>query len=120
MGTAIAHAEEASSVAGGVRPRSRLGFKFYLISVAALNVLMQVPQLDPVRFQGRPLAIPMAVVWCAGLLALALGGIMRHRSRYTLRTLVLLIAAIALFLGLCRAVHPLIPAGFLAYALSVV
>jgi hypothetical protein len=111
MGTAMAHAEEASSVAGGT---------FYLISVVALNALMQVPQLDPVRFQGRPVAIPMAVVWCAGLLVLALGVIMRHRSRFTVRTLALLIAAIAVYLGLCRAVHPLIPAGFLAYAFSVV
>jgi hypothetical protein len=116
----MAHAEEASSVAGGTRPRSWLDFKVYLISVAALNALMQVPQLDPVRFQGRHLAIPMAVVWCAGLLVLALGVIMWHRSRFTLRTLALLIAAIAVYLGLCRAVHPLIPAGFLAYALSVV
>jgi hypothetical protein len=115
----MAHAERASSVAGGTRPRSWLGFKFYLISVAALNVLMQIPQLDPVRFQGRPSAIPMAVVWCAGLLVLALGVIVRHRSRFTLRTLALLIAVIAVYLGLCRAVHPLIPTGFLAYALSV-
>jgi hypothetical protein len=62
----MAHAKEASSVAGGTRARSWLGFKFYLISVVALNALMQVPQLDPLRFQGGLLAIPMAVVWCAG------------------------------------------------------
>jgi hypothetical protein len=120
MAHAMAHAEEASSVAGGTAARSWLGFKFYLISVVALNVVMQVPQLDPVRFQGRPLAIPLAVVWCAGLLVLALGVVMRHRSRFTLRTLALLIAGIAVYLGLCRAVHPLMPIGFLAYALSVV
>jgi hypothetical protein len=116
----MAHAQEASSVAGRTRAPSWLGFKFYLTSVVALNALMLVPQLDPLRFQGRPLAFPMAVVWCAGLLVLALGVILRHRSRFTLGTLALFIAATAVYLGLCRAVHPLIPTGFLAYALSVV
>jgi hypothetical protein len=72
-GTAMAHAEEAASVAGGTRPRSWLGFKFYLISVAALIALMQIPWLDPARFDGRPLVVSMTVAWCAGLLVLALG-----------------------------------------------
>jgi hypothetical protein len=62
----------------------------------------------------------MTVAWCAGLLVLALGITRRHRSRFTLRTLALLIAVIAVYLGLCRTVHPVIPTGFLAYALSVV
>jgi hypothetical protein len=119
-GTAMAHAEEASSVAGGTRPRSWLVFKVYLISVAALIALMQIPRLDPGRIDGRPLAVAMTVAWCAGLLVLALGVIRRHRSRFNLRSLALLIAFIAVYLALCRTVHPIIPTGLLAYALSVV
>jgi hypothetical protein len=119
-GTAMAHAEEASSVAGGTGPRSWLVFKVYLISVAALVALMQIPWLDPIGFHGRPIAVSMTVAWCAGLVVLALGVARRHRSRFTLRTLALLIAFIAVYLGLCRMLHPVIPTGFLAYALSVV
>jgi hypothetical protein len=116
----MAHADEASSVAGGTRPRSWLVFKVYLFSVAALIALMQVPRLDPIGFHGRPVAVSMMVAWCAGLLVLALGVARRHRSRFTLRTLALLIAFVAVNLGLCRTLHPIIPTGFLAYALSVV
>jgi hypothetical protein len=61
----------------------------------------------------------MTVAWCAGLLVLALGVIGRHRSRFTLRNLALLIAFIAVYLALCRTFHPMIPTGLLAYALSV-
>jgi hypothetical protein len=119
-GTALAYAEEASSLAGGTRPRSWLGFKVYLISVAALIALMQIPRLDPTGFHGRPLAVSMTVAWCAGLLVLALGVTRRHQSRFTLRTLALVIAVIAIYLGLCQTVHPVIPTGLLACALSVV
>ena len=119
-GTAMAHSEEPSSVTGGTRPLSWLGFTVYLISVAALIALMQIPRLDPFGFRGRPIAVSMTGAWCAGLLVLALGVTSRHRSRFTLRTLSLLIAVIAVYLGLCRTVHPVIPTGFLAYALSVV
>ena len=118
-GTAMAHAEEASSVAGGTGPRSWLDLKFYLISVAALIALMQIPRLDPTGFHGRPIAVSMTVAWCAGLVVLGLGIARRHRSRFTLRTLTLLIAFIAVYLGVCRTLHPVIPTGFLAYALSV-
>src|SRR5262245_7382960 len=97
-GTVMAHAEEAPSVAGGSCPRSWLVFKVYLISVAALIALMQIPRLDPTGFHGRPLAVSMTVAWCAGLLVLALGVTRRHGSRFTLRTLALLIAVIAVYL----------------------
>ena len=119
-GTAMAHAEEASSVGGGTRPRSWFVFNVWLISVAALIALMLIPRLASAGFHGRLLAVPMTVAWCAGLLVLALGVIRRHRSRFTLRTLVLLIAFIAVYLGMCRTLPPVIPTGFLAYALSVV
>jgi hypothetical protein len=104
---------------GGAEPARWLDFKFYLISVAALVAVMQIPWLDPLGFHGRPVRASMTVVWCAGALVLALGVARRHRSRFTLRTLALFIAFIAVFLGLCRMFHPVIPTGFLAYALSV-
>ena len=116
----MAQAEEAPSVAGDTRPRSWHVFKAHLISVAALIALMQIPRLDPTGFHGRPLAVAMTVAWCAGLLVLALGVTRRHGSRFTLRTLALLIAVIAVYLGLCLKVHPVIPTGLLACALSVV
>ena len=119
-GTAMAHAEEASSVAGGASPRSWLVFKVFVMSVAALIALMLIPRLAPAEFHGLPLAVSMTVAWCAGLLVLALGVTRRHRSRFTLRTVALLIALIAVYLVLCRTLHPVIPTGFLAYALSVV
>jgi hypothetical protein len=62
----------------------------------------------------------MTVAWCAGLVVLAFGVARRHRSRFTLRTLALLIAFTGVYLGLCRTLHPVIPTGFLAYALSAV
>jgi hypothetical protein len=116
----MAQAEEALTVAEGTRPRSWLVLKVYLISVAALIALMQIPGLDPTGFHGRALAVTMTVTWCAGLLVLTLGVVRRHRSRFTLRTLAVLTAVIAVFLGLCQAVHPVIPTGLLACALSVV
>lgn len=63
--------EEAS--AQGTSPRSWLVFKVYLISVAALMSLMQIPRIDPTGGPGRPLAVLMTVAWCAGLLVLASG-----------------------------------------------
>ena len=116
----MAHAGEALSVTGGAHPSSWLVFKAYLISVVALIALMQVPGLDPTGFHGRPLAVSMTVAWCAGLLVLALGLIKQHRSRFTLRTLALLTAVIAVYFGLCQTVHPVVPTALLASALSVV
>jgi len=108
------------SVAGGPRSRSWLVLKVYMISVPALIALMQIPRLDPTGFHGRALAVFMTVAWCAGLLVLTLGVVRRHRSRFTIRTLAVLIAVIAAYLGLCQAVHPVIPTGLLASSLSVV
>jgi hypothetical protein len=116
----MAHAEEALSVAGDTGPRSWPVLNVYLISVGALIALMQIPWLDPIGLHGRPIVVLMGVAWCAGLVVVALGVSSRHRSRFTLRTLALLIAFIGVYLALCRALHPLIPTGFLAYALSVV
>ena len=116
----MVHAEEAPSVAGGLGSRSCLVLKVYMISVPALIALMQIPRLDPTGFHGRALAVSMTVAWCAGLLVLTLGVVRRHSSRFTLRTLAVLIAVIAVYLGLCQAIHPVIPTGLLASALSVV
>ncbi len=116
----MSQAEKAPSVAGGTRQRSWLVLKVYLISVAGLMALMQIPRIDPTGGPGGPLAVLMTFAWCVGLLVLALGVTGRHRSRFTLRTLALLTAVIAVYLGLCQAVHPVIPTGLLASALSVV
>jgi hypothetical protein len=107
-------------VVGSNSPRSWLVFKVYLFSLVGLIVLILVLDQTGVTFHGRLLRVSMTVAWCAGLLVLGLGVIRQHRSRFTLRTLALVIAVIAVYLGLCQAVHPIIPTGFLAYALSVI
>jgi hypothetical protein len=93
----------------------------YLVVLAVLIILMQnVPLLDPSGFEGRNLGIAMVVAWCAALGVLLLGVIRRHNSRFTLRTLVILTAAIAVYLGLCQALHAVIPTMAVASGLSAV
>jgi hypothetical protein len=116
----VAHADEASSVDESTSPRSWLVFKVYLFSLAGLIFLILVLDQTRAPFRGRLLRVSMTVAWCAGLLVLGLGAIRQHRSRFTLRTLALVVAVIAVYVRLCQAVHPVIPTGFLAYAFSVV
>jgi hypothetical protein len=48
-----------------------------------------------------------------------LGVVRRHNSRFTLRTLTILTATIAVYLGLCQALHPAIPTMTVAAGLSM-
>jgi 4-hydroxybenzoate polyprenyltransferase len=50
---------------------------------------------------------------------LLLGIVRRHNSRFTLRTLAILTAAIAVYLGLCQAIRPVIPTLIVAAGLSI-
>ncbi len=91
----------------------------YLVVVAVLIILMQnVERLYPSGFVGKYLGTAMVVAWCAGLGVLLLGVVRRHNSRFTLRTLTVLTAAFAVYLGLCQAVHPVIPTMIVAAGLS--
>jgi hypothetical protein len=81
--------------------------------------MQNVRWLDPSGFETRNLGAAMVAAWCAGLAVLLLGVVRRHASRFTLRTLGILIAVIAVYLGLCQAVHPVIPALIVAAGLSV-
>ena len=92
----------------------------YLVVLAALVTLMQnVRWLDPSGFETRNLGTAMVAAWCAGLGVLLLGVVRRHNSRFTLRTLLILTAVIAVFLGLCQTVHPVIPTMIMAAGLSI-
>jgi hypothetical protein len=81
--------------------------------------MQKVPWLDPGGFQGRFVGAAMTAAWCAGLGVLILGIVRQHASRFTLRSLLMLIAAIAIFLGACQAVHPVVPTMSVAATLSV-
>jgi hypothetical protein len=90
----------------------------YLVVLATLIALMQnVRWLDPTG--PGTLGPAMAAAWCAGLGVLLLGVVRRHNSRFTLRTLSILTAAIAVYLGLCQAVHPVIPTLIVAAGFSI-
>jgi hypothetical protein len=111
----------ATITESGPRPpwRPWLVFASYLVVLAVLIILMQnVRWLDP--SQGGSLGTAMVVAWCAGLGVLLLGVVRRHNSRFTLRTLTLLTAVIAVYLGLCQALHPVIPTMIVAAGLSIV
>jgi undecaprenyl pyrophosphate phosphatase UppP len=91
-----------------------------LVVLAVLIALMQNAEwLYPSGFVGKYLGTAMVVAWCAGLGVLLLGVVRRHNSRFTLRTLTILTAVIAVYLGLCQAVHPVIPTLSVAGALSI-
>jgi hypothetical protein len=110
----------ATLAASVSRPRWRpwLILASYLAVLAILIILMQnVPRLDPSG--GRYLGTAMVVAWCAGLGVLLLGVVRRHNSRFTLRTLTILTAVIAVYLGLCQAVYPVIPTMIVAAGLSI-
>src|SRR5262245_11866148 len=81
----------------------------YLLALGGLMALMQVPGLDPTGVAGRAFGQLIVVSWCLGLLVWLLGIVRRHQSRFSLRTLILLIGASAIYLGLCRVVPPHIP-----------
>jgi hypothetical protein len=120
-GTTLAPGDGASS-GGQPRPPNRriwLGVGVYLLAISGLVVLMQLPGFDPTSFDGRVYGAFMTCAWCAGLLVWTLGIARRHGSRFTLRTLVILTAAIAVFLGLSRAIGPAFPTLFTAAGLSV-
>jgi len=92
----------------------------YLVVLVVLIILMQnVRWLDPGGFAGRYLGTAMVVAWCAGLGVLLLGVVRRHNSQFTLRTLAILTAAFAVYLGLCQALHPVIPTLVVAGGLSI-
>ncbi len=65
------------------------------------------------------LGAAMVAAGCAGLGALLLGVVRRHNSRFTLKTLAILTAVIAVYLGMCQAVHPVIPTMIVAAGLSM-
>jgi hypothetical protein len=91
----------------------------YLVVLAVLIILMQnVERMYPSGFVGKYLGTAMVVAWCAGLGVLLLGVVRRHNSRFTLRTLTVLTTAFAVYLGLCQAVHPVIPTMIVAAGLS--
>jgi amino acid transporter len=92
----------------------------YLLVIATLIALMQSIQwLDRGSSRGRYFGTAMTAAWCAGLGTLLLGFVRQHGSRFTLRTLVILVAVIAVYLGVCQAVHPVIPTMLVAAGLSV-
>jgi hypothetical protein len=94
------------------RPRRRLWLVpvGYLGVLAVLIVLMQsVRLLDPTGYEGRSTGAAMTAAWCAGLGVFLLGVVRRHNSRFTMRTLAILTAVVAVYLGLCRALNPVIP-----------
>jgi hypothetical protein len=108
--------------ASGPRPRWRpwLVLASYLVVLAALVALMQNAEwLYPSGFVGKYLGTAMVVAWCTGLGVFLLGVVRRHNSRFTLGTLTVLTAAFAVYLGLCQAVHPVIPTMIVAAGLSI-
>ena len=91
-----------------------------VVTVVVLVALMQgIPWLDLGGFQGRYLGAVMTVTWCAGLGILLLGVVRQHASRFTLRTLAILVAVIAVYLGLVQTVRPFIPTIIVAAGLSI-
>jgi hypothetical protein len=57
-----------------------------------------VPWLDPTAYEGRVCGT-LTLAWCLGLLVWLLGIVRRHRSRFSLRSLVILTAFVAVFLS---------------------
>jgi hypothetical protein len=112
-----------ATLAGKVlRPRWRpwLVLAGYFVVLAALVAVMQnVRRLDPTGFRTRHLGTAMVATWCAGLGVLLLGVVRRYNSQFTLRTLSILTAVIAVYLGLSPAVHPVIPTMVVAAGLSI-
>jgi hypothetical protein len=112
----------ATVAASGPRPRWRpwLVLASYLVVLALVIILMHnVRWFDPTGFESRNLGTAMVVAWCAGLGVLSLGVVRRHNSRFTLRTLTILTAVIAVYLGLCQVLHPVIPTMIVAAGLSI-
>jgi hypothetical protein len=85
----------------------------YLFAIAVLV------GLNPGSGNVWGISTAMIVVWCLGVGVLTLGAVRFHGSRFRIRTLCLLIVAVAVFMGLCRAMHPVIPTMFVAYGLSM-
>ena len=102
-------------------PHHWRAFGLYLIAPSTLVALMWggIPWLDPTGYEGRMYGTFMTFAWCSGLLVWALGIVRRYRSQFNLRSLVILTAVIAVFLGMCRTVDPVIPTTVAAGALSV-
>ena len=65
------------------------------------------------------LGAAMVAMWCAGLGLVLLGIVRQHNSRFKLRTLAILTAVIAVYLGMCQAIHPVIPTIIVAAGLSM-
>jgi hypothetical protein len=100
--------------------RPSLVLASYLVVLAVLIALMQnVAWLYPSGFMGKYLGTAMVVAWCAGLGVLLLGVVRRNNSRFTLRTLTVLTATFAVYLGLCQTIHPMIPTMIVAAGLSI-
>jgi len=91
----------------------------FVMVVPATTGVVVVLIGDPSRFETRTLGTAMVAAWCAGLGVLLLGVVRRHNSRFTLRTLCILAALIAVYLGLCQAVQPVIPTMIVAAGLSI-
>jgi hypothetical protein len=88
--------------------------------LAVLITLMQNSRWPaPGGFAGRYLGTATVIAWCAGLGVLLLGIVRRHNSQFTVRTLSILTAVIATYLGLCQAIHPVIPTMIVGTGLSI-
>ena len=102
------------------RWRPYLAIAAYLVVIATLIALTETfPRLDPGGYVGRYVGTGMVAAWCAGLGVLLLGFVRRHNSRFSLKTLSILIAVIAIYLGACQAVRPVFPTLIAAAGLSV-
>ena len=95
--------------------------RFLCGSASGIIVLMQeVRWLNPTAYEGRTFGDFLTFAWCAGLLVLALGVVRRHGSHFTLHTVVVVTVVIAVYLGLCQILSPVIPTCFGAAGLSAV
>jgi hypothetical protein len=79
------------------------------LALAVVIALMQIPWLNPASVRGRYFATLMVITWCIGLALWLLGIVRRHRSRFGMRTLCIMVTIAAIYLGAWTAFGPSVP-----------
>ena len=122
-GIALNQQSMTSPISGNLSDRARLAVSLatYVLALGVLIIGMNnIRWFDPSRIEGQLIATAMIVSSVGpGLGVLLLGFVRRHRSRFKLKTLLIVTAAIAVYLGLCRAINPVIPTILIAGELSI-
>ena len=101
---------------GTSRFACRLVQVFLLIAGVGISMLiMEMPSLGPLRVNPFSDGAIMSVLWCVGLLVWALRATRSHQSRFGLKTLLVIMSAVAI--GLVNAIGTMLIMSLVCWAM---